>query len=156
LLKVTLTEFPWQNEVPVKLGTESVGALTVMSAPLLLPIIAGVELTTRTRYVVPVEVLDGITTLLSVPEVAVELKVGVRDTGEEKEASGESCTVKTFPAVNVTLLELNGTLMVPPAQTVVEDTEPVVMVCEKTVKQVNKSVISRKPLNSRSTIVILL
>lgn len=49
LVNVMLNELFKQNDVPVNVGAESVGALIVMFEPFTLPVIAGFELTILTR-----------------------------------------------------------------------------------------------------------
>lgn len=115
LVNVMLNALFKQNEVPVKEGTEMAGALIVMFELLILPVIAGLELTIRTRYVVPEGVLKGMVALMF-PEVAVLVVTGVSETNEVKVASVASCMRNWLPGPNVTLLLVKGTVIVAPAQ----------------------------------------
>ena len=59
--------------------------------------------------------MNGIVALM-LPEVAVLVVTGVRDTNEVNVASVASCTVNWFPGPKVTLLLVKGTVIVAPAQ----------------------------------------
>lgn len=93
---------PWQNEVAVKTGAESVSALTVRFAPLLLPVATGFELTTRTLYAVPLAVVKGMVALIvpALVEVSVPIATGLA----KLPVASESCAVNIFPDVNVPLM----------------------------------------------------
>lgn len=85
-VKVILNALFKQNDVPEKVGVESVGAFIVIFEPLVLPVSTGFELIILTRYVVPVAVLKGMVAL-TFPEVAVLVVTGLRDIKDEKVAS---------------------------------------------------------------------
>jgi hypothetical protein len=130
---------PWQNEVPAKTGADIVSALIVRFIPLLLPVVAGFELTTRILYAVPVAVVKGIVALMvpALVEVSVPMATGLA----KLPVASESCAVNMFPAVKVPLM-VYGTFTAAPAQ----KGEPVIVVevvmdCEKTLHERNKSPI---------------
>lgn len=93
---------PWQNEVPVITGADKVSALIVRFAPLLLPVVAGLELTTRTLYAVPLAVVKGIVALIvpALVEVSVPIATGL----VKLPVASDSWAVNIFPAVKVPLM----------------------------------------------------
>ena len=93
---------PWQNDVPVKTGADNVRALIVRFAPLLLPVVAGLELTTRTLYAVPLDVVKGLVALIvpALVDVSVSMATGLA----KLPVASDSCAVNIFPAVNVPLM----------------------------------------------------
>ena len=86
----------------VKVGAAKASALIVRFEPLLLPVIAGVELTTLILYAVPEACVKGIDAVIVPALIAVRVPI-VTGLVKLPEAS-DSCAVKTFPAVNVPLM----------------------------------------------------
>lgn len=97
-----LNVWPWQNDVSVNAGADIVSALTVRFDPLLLPVVAGFELTTRILYAVPLAVVNGIEALMvpALVDVSVPIFTGLA----KLPVASDSCAVNIFPDVNVPLM----------------------------------------------------
>jgi hypothetical protein len=93
---------PWQNDDSVRTGADIVSALMIRFDPLLLPVVAGFELTTRILYAVPLAVVNGVEALIvpALVDVSVPIVTGL----VKLPAASDSCAVNIFPAVNVPLM----------------------------------------------------
>lgn len=94
--------WPWQNDVAVTTGADIVSALIVRFTPLLLPVVTGLELTTRILYAVPLAVVNGMVALIvpALVDVSVPIFTGLA----KLPVASDNWAVNIFPTVNVPLI----------------------------------------------------
>jgi hypothetical protein len=103
-----------------------IGNEMIRSVPLSVPVTAGEELITRTRYADPDGIAQGIVALM-VPVSAVEVSVPIAVGAAKLPNASDNCAVYTFPAVKVPVA-VKGTFIEPQAQKGLPAIAPVVIV----------------------------